>query len=276
MPSRRYWASLQLTRRAVPFNPLIHLTASRRHPLAQRLPRRLWEAQKPRIQSLPPKLHSRHKYSVFQRRPSSVAKMSGLASKQQSLKIFEKLKTKPANKVRAAICNALLAYTRKLITTATNMELLYSPASLADFARPHRSVSIADRRTQHGHPYLWASTSALTAPRTIETSVSTSPLFDLPTSTVSISCEPHTSGAADRGVEWQWDQLRVMKVGGNESATKFFQQNGGTAALNSKDPKTKYQSNAATKYKEELKKRAARDAQEYVGNAPLVSVLSID
>ncbi len=62
--------------------------------------------------------------------------------------------------------------------------------------------------------------------------------------------------------EWQWDQLRVMKVGGNESATKFFQQNGGTAALNSKDPKTKYQSSAATKYKEELKKRAARDAKE--------------
>lgn len=56
-----------------------------------------------------------------------------------------------------------------------------------------------------------------------------------------------------------------MKVGGNESATKFFQQNGGTAALNSKDPKTKYQSSAATKYKDELKRRAARDAKEYVG-----------
>lgn len=55
-----------------------------------------------------------------------------------------------------------------------------------------------------------------------------------------------------------------MKVGGNESATKFFQQNGGSAALNSKDPKTKYTSSAATKYKEELKKRAARDAKEYV------------
>lgn len=54
-----------------------------------------------------------------------------------------------------------------------------------------------------------------------------------------------------------------MKVGGNESATKFFQQNGGTAALNSKDPKTKYQSSAATKYKDELKRRAARDAMEY-------------
>lgn len=56
----------------------------------------------------------------------------------------------------------------------------------------------------------------------------------------------------------------MMKVGGNESATKFFQQNGGSAALNSKDPKTKYQSSAATKYKEELKRRAARDANEYV------------
>jgi hypothetical protein len=63
-------------------------------------------------------------------------------------------------------------------------------------------------------------------------------------------------------IEWQWDQLRVMKVGGNESATKFFQSNGGSAALNSKDPTTKYTSNAATKYKEELKRRAARDATE--------------
>jgi len=58
-----------------------------------------------------------------------------------------------------------------------------------------------------------------------------------------------------------------MKVGGNESATKFFQSNGGTAALNSKDPTTKYTSNAATKYKEELKKRAARDATECVSSA---------
>ena len=67
----------------------------------------------------------------------------------------------------------------------------------------------------------------------------------------------------------------MMKVGGNESATKFFQQNGGTAALNSKDPKTKYQSNAATKYKDELKRRAARDAQEYVSAPqPLISKLT--
>lgn len=54
-----------------------------------------------------------------------------------------------------------------------------------------------------------------------------------------------------------------MKMGGNESATKYFQSHGGTAALASKDPKTKYTSNAASKYKEELKKRAATDAREY-------------
>lgn len=54
-----------------------------------------------------------------------------------------------------------------------------------------------------------------------------------------------------------------MKVGGNEPATKFFKSNGGTAALNSKDPTTKYTSNAANKYKEELKKRAEKDFNEY-------------
>ena len=55
-----------------------------------------------------------------------------------------------------------------------------------------------------------------------------------------------------------------MKVGGNESATKYFQSHGGTAALSSKDPKVKYTSNAATKYKDELKRRATADAREYV------------
>ncbi|KAF2113287.1 hypothetical protein BDV96DRAFT_496557 [Lophiotrema nucula] len=62
---------------------------------------------------------------------------------------------------------------------------------------------------------------------------------------------------------WQWDQLRIMKVGGNESATKYFQSHGGSAALASKDPKTKYTSNAATKYKEELSRRVVVDARQY-------------
>ena len=55
-----------------------------------------------------------------------------------------------------------------------------------------------------------------------------------------------------------------MKVGGNESATKYFQSHGGSAALASKDPKTKYTSNAATKYKEELSRRTAADAKQSV------------
>ena len=67
--------------------------------------------------------------------------------------------------------------------------------------------------------------------------------------------------ALTRAAEWQWDQLRIMKVGGNESATKYFQSHGGSAALASKDPKVKYESNAANKYKDELKRRAADDAR---------------
>lgn len=55
-----------------------------------------------------------------------------------------------------------------------------------------------------------------------------------------------------------------MKVGGNESATKYFQSHGGSAALASKDPKARYTSNAATKYKEELQRRCAADARLYV------------
>ena len=55
-----------------------------------------------------------------------------------------------------------------------------------------------------------------------------------------------------------------MKVGGNESATKYFQSHGGSAALASKDAKVRYTSNTATKYKDELKRRAAADAREYV------------
>ena len=54
----------------------------------------------------------------------------------------------------------------------------------------------------------------------------------------------------------------MMKVGGNEAATKYFQSHGGTAALASKDPKVKYESTAAAKYKEEVKRRAAADARE--------------
>lgn len=63
-----------------------------------------------------------------------------------------------------------------------------------------------------------------------------------------------------------------MKVGGNESATKYFQSHGGSAALASKDPKTKYSSNAATKYKEELSRRCAADAKQFPGEVLITDV----
>ncbi|KAK9354552.1 hypothetical protein V1523DRAFT_362333 [Lipomyces doorenjongii] len=60
---------------------------------------------------------------------------------------------------------------------------------------------------------------------------------------------------------WSWDQLRLMKVGGNTKAREYFTRNGGSSALNSKDAKTKYTSRAATMYRDELKRRAAEDAK---------------
>jgi ADP-ribosylation factor GTPase-activating protein 2/3 len=57
-----------------------------------------------------------------------------------------------------------------------------------------------------------------------------------------------------------------MKTGGNESAIKYFQSHGGAAALASKDPKQKYTSNAANKYKDELARRVEADQKKYVGS----------
>ncbi|KIW06035.1 uncharacterized protein PV09_03212 [Verruconis gallopava] len=71
---------------------------------------------------------------------------------------------------------------------------------------------------------------------------------------------------------WQWDQLRLMKVGGNESATKYFQSHGGSAALASKDPKTKYTSAVATKYKEELARRVVADKKLYPNEVVITDV----
>lgn len=67
-----------------------------------------------------------------------------------------------------------------------------------------------------------------------------------------------------------------MKLGGNESATKYFQSHGGSAALASKDVKVKYTCNAAVKYKEELKQRAALDAQQLVPTSILNLWLNAD
>lgn len=159
------------------------------------------------------------------------------ASKTESQKVFEKLKTKPANKVGS------------------------TPQMLSQ-ADDYRLASIVVQRTQPGLPSHSASIFASIARQTTAILACTSLLSAPLILTVCAPLSPTTPECANK-TEWQWEQLRLMKVGGNESATKYFQTHGGSAALASKDPKVKYTSNAATKYKEELKRRAKLDAQEY-------------
>jgi ADP-ribosylation factor GTPase-activating protein 2/3 len=62
---------------------------------------------------------------------------------------------------------------------------------------------------------------------------------------------------------WQLGQLRTMKVGGNQSATDFYNKHGGSSLLSAADTKAKYQGRVADLYKEELQKRVREDATRY-------------
>ena len=161
--------------------------------------------------------------------------MAALASKAESKSIFDKLNTKPANKVRAPI------------SSLDGLRCMPHVLTLSV-----RSALIAAQRIQHGLLCPLPSTCVLTALPTIETLVFIFPLCAPRILIVCSTCADSSTQANKIHLAWQWDQLRLMKVGGNDSATKYFQSHGGTAALASKDPKTKYTSTAATKYKEQI------------------------
>ncbi|KAK9701071.1 ADP-ribosylation factor GTPase activating protein, ER-Golgi transport, partial [Basidiobolus ranarum] len=60
---------------------------------------------------------------------------------------------------------------------------------------------------------------------------------------------------------WTWDQLRVMKVGGNTQAREYFRSHGGSDKF--KDMKSKYTSRAAVSYRDKIQLVAKEDAKRY-------------
>ncbi|KNE71316.1 hypothetical protein AMAG_15555 [Allomyces macrogynus ATCC 38327] len=61
---------------------------------------------------------------------------------------------------------------------------------------------------------------------------------------------------------WTWDQLRLMKMGGNQAAADFFKQHGGFAGQ-TRDIQAKYTSRAAVMWKDKLKQLADDDKRRF-------------
>ncbi|KAI8975603.1 hypothetical protein BDF20DRAFT_617870 [Mycotypha africana] len=56
---------------------------------------------------------------------------------------------------------------------------------------------------------------------------------------------------------WTWEQLRMMKVGGNQPASEFFAKGGSSTT---RDARLKYSSRLGQQYKEQLVRKTAEDA----------------
>lgn len=81
-------------------------------------------------------------------------------------------------------------------------------------------------------------------------------------------CSLNPVGSADPSSTnldtWSLQQLRTLKVGGNQSLTDFFNKHGGSNLLppGNNDARSRYTSRAASLYKEELARRIAEDVRQ--------------
>ncbi|EPZ36273.1 ArfGap-domain-containing protein, partial [Rozella allomycis CSF55] len=64
---------------------------------------------------------------------------------------------------------------------------------------------------------------------------------------------------------WSWEQLRIMKVGGNGNAREYFSK----FSTGNSDPKSRYSSKMALQYKERLSELAKEDARSYPSHVVL-------
>jgi len=62
---------------------------------------------------------------------------------------------------------------------------------------------------------------------------------------------------------WSWNQLRIMKVGGNTAFQDYISKHSRGTVTSATNAKEKYTSKVADQYKEELKKRAKEDEIRY-------------
>ncbi|KAI9054498.1 hypothetical protein LZ554_001656 [Drepanopeziza brunnea f. sp. 'monogermtubi'] len=139
---------------------------------------------------------------------------NGMASKAESLQLFQKLKTKPENKI-CFDCKQ---------NNPTWTSVPFAIYLCLDCSSNHRNLGV------------------------------------------------HISFVRSTNLDqWQWRQLRLMKMGGNEAIKKYFQSHGGSAALASKDSKTKYGSAVAESYKKYLNALADKDIANGTANHVVVT-----